>query len=179
MGSQQAHYEQGGRVTGTLDVDGRPIPVAGLGIRDHSWGVRDWLRPSEWYWLNLSGADGAFLCAATLGRSRDGLGSGGFVWHEERLRPVRRLDIEAGFGPGLALDSGQVRLVTERGEIVAAIAGRRSAHTRLLHTEDAQVVVSGTLLTCDLDGRPGQGWLEHGRREPLSTGKPGEDAVHD
>jgi hypothetical protein len=36
----QGHYQQGGRVTGTIDVVGETVPVDCLGIRDHSWGPR-------------------------------------------------------------------------------------------------------------------------------------------
>jgi hypothetical protein len=47
------HYEQAGRVTGTLRFDGREIGFEGSGHRDHSWGVRDWSAPRAWTWLSI------------------------------------------------------------------------------------------------------------------------------
>jgi len=34
-------FEQTGRVKGTVFVDGKTLPLRGLGFRDHSWGVHD------------------------------------------------------------------------------------------------------------------------------------------
>ncbi len=36
------HFEQSGRVTGTIQIDDESWPVAGYGVRDKSWGPRDW-----------------------------------------------------------------------------------------------------------------------------------------
>ena len=42
--SRADHYEQPGSIAGVLEVDGRRHALAGRGLRDHSWGVRDWQR---------------------------------------------------------------------------------------------------------------------------------------
>ncbi|QNE32505.1 hypothetical protein F1C10_11480 [Sphingomonas sp. NBWT7] len=39
--NSQVHYEQGGRCTGTMTIDGALIEVDGLFVRDHTWGTRD------------------------------------------------------------------------------------------------------------------------------------------
>jgi hypothetical protein len=65
------HYEQLCRVTGDLVLQGalgeERIAFDGVGIRDHSWGVRDWAAMREWHWVagySASGAIGfnAFTC---------------------------------------------------------------------------------------------------------------------
>jgi hypothetical protein len=63
------HYEQLCRVTGDLVLGGERIAFDGVGIRDHSWGVRDWTGVGEWHWVagySASGAVGlnAFTCIA-------------------------------------------------------------------------------------------------------------------
>lgn len=55
------HYEQAGRVRGTVTLRGQSIPVDAVGHRDHSWGVRDWAGPANWKWITAlaAGDDGA------------------------------------------------------------------------------------------------------------------------
>ena len=46
------HYEQAGRINGTIKIGNREISFSGGGIRDHSWGPRDWAAPRLWRWLS-------------------------------------------------------------------------------------------------------------------------------
>ncbi|MEZ5598516.1 MAG: hypothetical protein R3E84_19430 [Pseudomonadales bacterium] len=39
---ERGHFEQTGRVTGTIAIDGERFAVDGYGVRDKSWGPRDW-----------------------------------------------------------------------------------------------------------------------------------------
>jgi len=39
---QRGHFEQTGRATGTIRIGGQTIQVDGYGVRDKSWGPRDW-----------------------------------------------------------------------------------------------------------------------------------------
>ncbi len=48
QGVATAHYEQPGSVSGTIEVGDRRHPLAGKGMRDHSWGVRDWQGVPDW-----------------------------------------------------------------------------------------------------------------------------------
>jgi len=54
-----AHYEQAGRLRGTLTLGGRQFQVDAVGHRDHSWGVRDWAGPANWKWITALFDDGA------------------------------------------------------------------------------------------------------------------------
>lgn len=51
------HYEQSGVVRGTIAIDESPVPVEGLGQRDHSWGVRDMRVPTNWRWMSCQFGD--------------------------------------------------------------------------------------------------------------------------
>jgi hypothetical protein len=47
LAGEARHYEQNGRVEGTLFSEDRVTPIEGFGFRDHSWGVRDWVRAEK------------------------------------------------------------------------------------------------------------------------------------
>jgi len=42
------HYEQAGIVTGTITLKGESYSLEGFGMRDHSWGIRDWEGVKNW-----------------------------------------------------------------------------------------------------------------------------------
>ncbi|MCA9772309.1 MAG: hypothetical protein KC466_07860 [Myxococcales bacterium] len=46
------HFEQTGRVRGTVRLRGRETPIDGTGQRDKSWGPRDWARIEGWNWIS-------------------------------------------------------------------------------------------------------------------------------
>ncbi|WP_019873435.1 DUF7065 domain-containing protein [Sporichthya polymorpha] len=58
-----AHYEQNCDVTGTISWDGQgPLDIAGAGLRDHSWGARDYSKVGRHCWLHARWDDGrAFM----------------------------------------------------------------------------------------------------------------------
>jgi hypothetical protein len=50
-GAERDHYEAVGRFEGTLGVDGDDVAVAGLFVRDHTWGAREYQRfGASWWW---------------------------------------------------------------------------------------------------------------------------------
>lgn len=46
VGGSQGHFEQTGRVTGSIRLGDETWPVDGFGVRDKSWGPRTWQAPS-------------------------------------------------------------------------------------------------------------------------------------
>ena len=59
---------------GVLEVDGERVPIAGRGMRDHSWGVRDWQAVPYWRWFGIVVDPDNFLMlnnVGTAGRRRD------------------------------------------------------------------------------------------------------------
>jgi hypothetical protein len=52
------HYEQFVLNDGTLRVGDREYPIDGGGLRDHSWGPRDWAGPLYYRWISASFDDG-------------------------------------------------------------------------------------------------------------------------
>jgi len=93
-GVATAHYEQPGSLAGTLIVDGRRHPLAGRGMRDHSWGVRDWwLFP--WNWTSGHFTDGSFVHAArSIVPGLELFATGYTVAPDGALLPATRVDNE-------------------------------------------------------------------------------------
>jgi hypothetical protein len=60
------HYEQHGRLTGELRVAGERYEIAGTGLRDHSWGPRDYRRIGTTTWLHAQFPDGGRSLMAVL-----------------------------------------------------------------------------------------------------------------
>ncbi len=50
----KAHYEQHHTVTGFLLVDGERIEITGTGLRDHSWGPREFSQMGRTTWIHAS-----------------------------------------------------------------------------------------------------------------------------
>lgn len=61
------HYEQPGSVSGVLVVGDERFPVHGAGMRDHSWGVRDWQSVPYWRWMGMLVDPDHFLLVNNVG----------------------------------------------------------------------------------------------------------------
>lgn len=53
-----AHYEQHCDIDGFLSYDGKRIELSGSGLRDHSWGPRDYSRVGRHIWAHAQWEDG-------------------------------------------------------------------------------------------------------------------------
>ncbi len=88
------HYEQAGRISGTITLDGESHALQGFGQRDHSWGVRDMRVPSNWRWFSGQFADE--LCFNAIRVELLGMRvSGGYVYHEGKADPLEHWSYEA------------------------------------------------------------------------------------
>ena len=61
--NDQVHYEQPGKVTGVLELDGKPTYCTYPAMRDHSFGRRDWNYMNRHFWLMALFEDGRSLNA--------------------------------------------------------------------------------------------------------------------
>lgn len=81
------HYEQAGRITGRIVLDGEVHELDGLGQRDHSWGVRDMRVPANWRWF--SGQLSDKLCFNATQVEVLGLRvSGGYVYDDGKAEAL-------------------------------------------------------------------------------------------
>ena len=122
----RAHTEQHMSVAGTIRLgEDEPLPFAGWGLRDHSWGPRFWQSTPSYRWITGNFGDDLGMVLTTNG---DGEGRG--VFHEgEELVRVSRVALSAEYEPGTRyhralraeceLEDGSERIVT--GEVMGYI----------------------------------------------------------
>ena len=92
----QEHDEQPGSVAGVLEVDGTRVPFAGAGMRDHSWGVRDWQAVPWWKWTGVLVDPDTFVLLNEVGTADGGSTAGGCVMLGGELAPVASGSIDGG-----------------------------------------------------------------------------------
>jgi hypothetical protein len=65
----QAHYEQGGRWSGTIAIGDVEVAGSGLFVRDHSWGVRHEQNDFKAFWTAtcVAAEDGSLMFANAIG----------------------------------------------------------------------------------------------------------------
>lgn len=68
----RGHYEQFCSVTGDVLVGERRYRIEGRGLRDHSWGPRDWSGPLFYRWIVASLDDGSAIMALDI-QGRDAI----------------------------------------------------------------------------------------------------------
>jgi len=128
----KGHYDQSGRVTGTLTLGGEVIPIDCVAQRDHSWGVRNLKRNPRGQMIWAVGEKSSFhaLAVSRLPIDQDPvIGTAEDVIIGYYLKDGRYGDITLG--------SGTIR-VTERdssGRPVVYVLDATDSLGRLLHAE--------------------------------------------
>jgi hypothetical protein len=82
------HYEQPGTVAGVITVGGERVPIAGAGMRDHSWGVRDWQGVPYWRWMGMLVDPDTFVLLNSVGTADGGETAGGCLMQHGVLAPI-------------------------------------------------------------------------------------------
>jgi hypothetical protein len=96
------HYEQFILLEGALQVGDQRYPIGGGGLRDHSWGPRDWAGPLYYRWITASFDDGLAIMGLEVARPggtftrRAAIASGGVV-SEAQISDVTMQWTEDGF----------------------------------------------------------------------------------
>ncbi|HVP01082.1 MAG TPA: hypothetical protein VMT10_00825 [Solirubrobacteraceae bacterium] len=82
------HYEQPGALTGALRVGDERFTIDGAGMRDHSWGVRDWQAVPYWRWMGVLLDADNFLLVNDVGLAGGGETVGGCLMQHGELAPI-------------------------------------------------------------------------------------------
>jgi hypothetical protein len=164
-----AHLEQAGRIVGALELRGRRIEIDAFGMRDHSYGPRDYSRLLGDTWCAAVFPSGRALLAIDVWQLDGPALSKGFVWngvelHEARAIEPARLESADGaphrFEFSLATPAGVERIAVEQrhcmmwtmDEPSALIPGASAGDQRIYATEGPAMITWG-------DERAG-GWME-------------------
>ena len=118
----RGHFEQHGRATGRVRIDGVEHDADGLGLRDRSWGPRRWQAFERYRWLTMNFGPEAGIAAALI-TQRDGTEvHGGYINRGEANRPLARVEIETQFAH--ELHSGLIAVVHPADSPPERIEGR-------------------------------------------------------
>lgn len=88
------HYEQPGSLGGVLVVGEQRVPIAGAGMRDHSWGVRDWQGVPYWKWTGMLVDPDTFLMLNVVGTEDGGETAGGCLMLDGTLAALAAATVE-------------------------------------------------------------------------------------
>jgi hypothetical protein len=156
------HYEQPGSIAGTFVVDGRRHPVAGRGLRDHSWGVRDWQRIPYWRWFGMVADPDNFIVVNNVGLDGGGEVAGGFVMRDGELAPVESCETESELDPQLGAQRTFTARATDARGRTTTLTGRAREVAPLRQRRDGRVThVHEALTDYEWEGRRGTGISEY------------------
>lgn len=150
--------EQSGRITGTLRIGDRTIPIRTNGHRDHSWGTRDWHALHYYRWLqSQAGTDISvhFWEFYALGERQ----VRGYVCKASLMAEITDLAVDWQGDARLNHRAFQCRITDEAGRntvVEAEVFGiypLRPDPAFTLNEGAARIVI---------DGVPGSGWMEMG-----------------
>jgi hypothetical protein len=122
MGADTQHYEQVGRWTGIAQVgEDAVLQVTGLGVRDHSWGVRDWLRAEEWYWVNVLHPNEYLVLGYGRTEGENWTGSG-FIHTQGITHPLSQISVEAQHDGNTAMLVGEAQIEAQTDDGCSSLA---------------------------------------------------------
>ncbi len=154
------HYEAVCRVQGTLVVGGSAFAIDGRGLRDHSWGRRDWNAPDFYRWIECLDAEGnGFIGWLTqIGGRRS---TWGFRRDGDRVIAIDGLEVSTTYD-GPEKTPTETRISVSAGGERISVTGRCAAIAPLRHrTPTAVARLSEMVLEYhDGDGLVGRGIAE-------------------
>jgi hypothetical protein len=133
---ERGHFEQSGRVTGSVSLDEQTWEVSGYGVRDKSWGPRDWgagvktatdnkpalnSAPAPFVnWFSMNFGDHAALGGACV-RHEDGVMRGeGWLQRDDKSINLHDVVIETQYKPDSIVHTQlQLTATTDEGEAIA------------------------------------------------------------
>jgi len=172
------HFEQSGRVTGTITLNGEQWQVAGFGVRDKSWGPRDWGagsrdslpvsaapgdQPKPFInWFSMNFGEYAAMGGSCF-RGSDGVMRGaGWLQREGEQLDLSDVVIESEYAPDSLLHE-RVRLTaaTSTGEPIALTGEILNVCPTKIPMPGGATFVNEGLACFDWGGRIGYGVAEH------------------
>jgi hypothetical protein len=184
VGGAQGHFEQTGRVRGTIALGDERWDVDAYGVRDKSWGPRTWQAPSgsaakaggaaaveegcflNWFSMNF-GADLAL--GGACGRTADGTFRGkGWIQRDGETLDLTDVTMTTEFDPAdpLVHRTVQLRGTDGRGDEIVVDGTVVSICPTKIPRRDGVTFVNEGLARFETEGRTGFGIAEHWHAVP-------------
>ena len=168
-GVARAHYEQPGSIAGTIEVGGRRHPLAGRGMRDHSWGVRDWQAVPYWRWFGMIADPDNFLVLNNVGTRDGGEVAGGFLMRDGVLAPIESCETASELDPELGCQRSFEARARDAAGRETTLSGRAIEVAPLRQRRDGRLThVNEGLTEYDWEGRRGTGISEYLVQQPAT-----------
>ena len=166
-GVASRHYEQPGSVAGTIEVAGSRYPLAGRGLRDHSWGVRDWQGVPYWRWFGMISDPDNFLVLNNVGTADGSEVAGGFLMRDGVLAPIESCETESELDPDLRCQRAFVARARDADGRETTLSGRAVEVAPLRQRRDGRLThVNEGLTHYEWEGRRGTGISEYLTQQP-------------
>ena len=184
VGGAQGHFEQTGRVTGTIRLGDEQWDVNAYGVRDKSWGPRTWQAPSgtaakeggpaaveqgcflNWFSMNF-GAELAL--GGACGRAADGTFRGkGWIQRDGVTLDLNDVTMTTVFDPTNPLlhETVQLRATDSEGKSIVVDGTVLSICPTKIPRRDGVTFVNEGLARFETEGRVGFGISEHWHAVP-------------
>jgi hypothetical protein len=156
------HYEQPGSMAGTIEVAGRGRDLTGRGLRDHSWGVRDWQGVPYWRWFGMIADPDNFVVVNNVGTADGGETAGGYLMRDGTLAPITDCATESELDPELGCQRSFVARAHDAQGRSTTLAGRAIEVAPLRQRRDGRIThVNEGLTEYEWEGRRGTGISEY------------------
>lgn len=172
------HFEQSGRVAGSITVDDEQWNVAGYGVRDKSWGPRDWgagqrssdgtppaktSAPSPFVnWFSMNFGESAALGGSCFRHADGAMHGEGWIQRDGQSKGLTDVVIESDYRPDSILHTA-VRLTgtIDGGETLRIHGKVLSVCPTKVPMPGGATFINEGLTEFDWDGRQGFGIAEH------------------
>ncbi|MHA1271085.1 MAG: DUF7065 domain-containing protein [Candidatus Helarchaeota archaeon] len=121
---EQEHYEQSGIITGTIIIKDKKYTFNALGQRDHSWGIRDWVKIDNWFWSSIQFKDMAINCwiVEIQGIKR----FDGFISRKDKIITFKDVQLENIYDNNQKVPiSSTIKLILQNDEIIQIESNRK------------------------------------------------------
>jgi hypothetical protein len=161
-GVATAHYEQAGSLAGTIEVGGRRHALAGRGMRDHSWGVRDWQAVPYWRWFGMISDPDNFIVLNNVGTRDGGEVAGGFLMRDGVVAPIEACETTSELDAELGCQRSFVARARDASGRETTLSGRAIEVAPLRQRRDGRLThVNEGLTEYEWEGRHGTGISEY------------------
>lgn len=94
------HYEQFGKASGKIEIDGESFEIEALGERDLSRGIRAWGSPKMWMWINSEFSHEEAFNITKLSVEEGDIDAG-YFYTDSINEPLVKSDIDVEFNNGI------------------------------------------------------------------------------
>ncbi|HNY03538.1 MAG TPA: hypothetical protein PKG48_13155 [Bacteroidales bacterium] len=159
--THQVHYEQTGRLIGTIYLDGKRYEFDMMGSRDHSFGSRNWLTWDRHFWMTGVSDAGIHWTVTTIKWQFLGRLTAGFITHPNGTTDaiVDCTDLETVSKSKTLPDHGLIDIKTRSGK-THRMEFRRVGEFPYLH--DGKYMMREGIGNYTFDGVQGLGMVEFG-----------------